>query len=128
MAHETVIHRVDVEISGDRPTPVAADLAVDGVDEVLAIFLAGDWSEAPDDRCQGQRIVVSTGERSWLVELLPGLINVSEPEGGQDATVRGDPESVLLWLWGRRSDRELTRSGDTAVMTLLRDRLQLATQ
>lgn len=128
MAHETVIHRVDVEISGDQPTLVAADLAVDGVDEVLAIFLAGDWSEAPDDRCQGQRIVVSTGERSWLVELLPGLINVSEPEGGQDATVRGDPESVLLWLWGRRSDRELTRSGDTAVVTLLRDRLQLATQ
>lgn len=128
MAHESVIHRVDVEISLDRTTPVDPALAIDGVDEVLAIFLAGDWSEDPDDRCQGQRIVISTGERGWEVELLKDAITVSPPSGSEDAVVQGDPETVLLWLWGRGSDSGLSRQGDPSVPGLLRDRLKLATQ
>jgi uncharacterized protein (TIGR03083 family) len=128
MAHESVIHRVDVEISLGLTTPVDPALAVDGVDEVLAIFLAGDWSEDPDDGCDGQRIVVSTGGRSWEVELLREAIKVSPPGGSQDAAVQGDPEPVLLWLWGRGSDAGLSHQGDRAVPGLLRDRLKLATQ
>jgi uncharacterized protein (TIGR03083 family) len=128
MAHETVIHRVDVEISLDRLTAVDPGLAIDGVDEVLAIFLAGDWSEDPDDRCHGQRIVVSTGERSWNVELLPEAVNVSSPSGAEDAVISGEPEAVLLWLWGRGSDAGLSRQGDSSAPGLLRDRLKLATQ
>ena len=45
MAHETSIHRRDVESAVGATTPVAADLAVDGIDEVLALMLAGDWSD-----------------------------------------------------------------------------------
>ncbi|MGA8426368.1 MAG: maleylpyruvate isomerase family mycothiol-dependent enzyme [Candidatus Dormiibacterota bacterium] len=128
MAHETVIHRVDVEISLERLTAVDPDLAIDGVDEVLTIFLAGDWSEDPDDRCLGQRIVVNTGDRSWEVELLPEAVIVSPSRGGADAVVSGEPEEVLLWLWGRGSDTGLAHLGDPAVPVLLRDRLKLATQ
>jgi hypothetical protein len=128
MAHETVIHRVDVEISLDQLTPVDPALAIDGVDEVLTIFLAGDWSEDPDDRCRGQRIVVSTGERSWEVELLPESVTVSPPHGRADAVVSGEPEAVLLWLWGRRSYAGLASQGDASVPGLLRQRLRLATQ
>jgi uncharacterized protein (TIGR03083 family) len=128
MAHETVIHRVDVEISLDQLTAVDPALAIDGVDEVLAIFLAGDWSEDPDDRCRGQRIVISTGGRSWEVELLPEAVTVSSPHGGAEAEVSGEPEPVLLWLWGRRSDAGLSSQGDASVPGLLRDRLKLATQ
>jgi hypothetical protein len=128
MAHESVIHRVDVEISLGLATPVEPALATDGVDEVLEIFLGGDWSEDPDDRCHGQRIVVSTGERRWSVELLRDAINVTPPHGSEDALVQGDPEPVLLWLWGRGSDSGLSQQGDPSVPGLLRDRLQLATQ
>ena len=45
MAHETSIHRRDVESAVGAETPVAPDLAVDGIDEVLALMLAGDWSD-----------------------------------------------------------------------------------
>jgi len=128
MAHESVIHRVDVEISLDCTTPIDPALAIDGVDEVLEIFLAGDWAEDPDDRCQGQRIVVSTGGRSWEVELLKDAVKVSPPRGAEDATVQGDPEAVLLWLWGRGSDAGLSHRGDALIPSLLRDRLKLATQ
>jgi uncharacterized protein (TIGR03083 family) len=128
MAHESVIHRVDVELSLDCTTPVDPALAIDGVDEVLAIFLAGDWSEEPDDRYQGQRIVVGAGERSWEVELLRDEIKVSTPHGSEDAMVHGEPEPVLLWLWGRGSDAGLSHRGDPSLPGLLRDRLKLATQ
>jgi hypothetical protein len=119
---------VDVELSLDCTTPVDPALAIDGVDEVLAIFLAGDWSEEPDDRCQGQRIVVGAGERSWEVELLRDEIKISTPHGSEDAMVHGEPEPVLLWLWGRGSDAGLSHRGDPTVAGLLRDRLKLATQ
>src|SRR5499427_9218735 len=41
MAQETVIHRIDAELGTRQPVaPVPADLAVDGIDELLRIFLA----------------------------------------------------------------------------------------
>ncbi|MGA7172954.1 MAG: maleylpyruvate isomerase family mycothiol-dependent enzyme [Candidatus Dormiibacterota bacterium] len=128
MAHETVIHRVDVELSCGPSTPVNPEVAVDGVDEVLTIVLAGDWSDAPADQCRGQRIAVRTGGRGWEVELQREAVNVYPPRGRVDAEVQGDPEEVLLWLWGRGPVTRLTQVGDASIATLLRDRLKLATQ
>lgn len=128
MAHETVIHRVDVELAGDQLSSVDRDLAVDGTDEVLTIFLAGDWSEAPRDDCRGQRILVSTGGRGWGVELLRDSVNVAPPVGGEDAEVSGEPGAVLLWLWGRGTAAGLAQRGDATVAGLLRSRLVQATQ
>lgn len=128
MAQETVIHRVDAELSVGEPSPVDAELATDGVDEVLVIFLAGDWSEVSGDGCAGQRIVITTGGRAWEVALDRESVQVSTPQGVPDAEVSGDPESVLLWLWGRRSEAGLSQGGDPSVLTLLRSRLKLATQ
>src|SRR5690606_29462244 len=47
MAHESAIHRVDVELAHADVTPIDHALALDGVDEVLRRFLAGDWSDEP---------------------------------------------------------------------------------
>ena len=44
------------------------------------------------------------------------------------ATVSGEPEAVLLWLWGRRPDDVITLDGDPALLTAYRDRLRIATQ
>ena len=128
MAQETVIHRVDAELSCGQASPIDPELAVDGVDEVLVVFLAGDWSEAPVDECQGQSVVVRTGGRAWEVQLLRDAVSVSQPHGGEVAEVSGEPEAVLLWLWGRGPLRGLRHTGDASVPALLRDRLKLATQ
>ncbi len=128
MAHETVIHRADAEIASEQSSPVDPALALDGIDEVLTIFLAGDWSEAPDDRCHGQRIVVSSSGRGWEVELRRDAVNVSKPGPAADAEIVGEPEAVLLWLWGRGSPERLTNAGDRQLVSLLRQRMKLATQ
>ncbi|HEU4355236.1 MAG TPA: maleylpyruvate isomerase family mycothiol-dependent enzyme [Actinomycetota bacterium] len=128
MAHETAVHRVDAELAAGTPTPIDADLATDGVDEILHLMLAGDWSEDPDDAAAGQRIAVSTGGRSWIVELSREAVTVAEGQAAPDAAVEGAPSDVVLWLWGRAGDDRVGRSGDAEALRVVRARLVLATQ
>ena len=49
MAQETVIHRIDAELGTRQPVaPVPADLAVDGIDELLKVFVAYSVTEWGD--------------------------------------------------------------------------------
>ena len=104
------------------------ELAVDGVDEILTVILAGDWSAARDDHCRCQRVRVSTGGRDWLVTLAEDSITVSAATGKADAVLQGDPSDLVLRLWGRRGDEGLVPPASRDVLALLRGRLQLATQ
>jgi uncharacterized protein (TIGR03083 family) len=129
MAQETAVHRIDAELAIGEPAPVDAELAVDGVDEILLLMLAGDWSEDPEEAASGQHVAISTGGRTWLVTLEEKAMSVSEDRSeAADATIEGDPSDVLLWLWGRSPDKRVTRSGDEEALRLLRSRLVLATQ
>ena len=67
MAHETAIHGADAELAFGPATPLDAALAVDGIDEILKIMLAGDWSEAPSPESIGQRVAVVGGDRTWII-------------------------------------------------------------
>lgn len=129
MAQETAVHRVDAELAYDEVTPIAADLAVDGVDEVLVIMLGGPWYE-PDETPQRWSARVRTGDRSWTVRLDRGVITVA-PDAAADAEaeaeVSGEPNDLLLWLWGRRPIDSLQVSGDRHVVDELRRYLAMTT-
>lgn len=127
MAQETAVHRADVESAFGPITPVDAELAVDGVDEVLVMMLAGDWSTDPQPDLGGT-VAVSTGGRTWVVSMAPESVTVTESSGDAEATVSGEPSDVLLWLWGRASDDVVTFGGDRDVARRFRERLVLATQ
>jgi uncharacterized protein (TIGR03083 family) len=128
MAHETAVHRVDAELARGAPTPVDVALATDGVDEILHIMLAGDWSDDADDEMSGQRVAIETGDRAWRVVLDREAMTVSDGDGPADATLSGSPSNVLLWLWGREPDDRVEMSGDQDAHRLLRTRLKMATQ
>lgn len=124
MAQETAVHRADVQSAAGTVTPVDAELAVDGVDEVLVMMLAGDWStDAQPDLTGSAR--VTTGGRSWRVVMAPEQVDVTEDGGDAEATVSGEPSDVLLWLWGRAGDDAVRIEGDAS---RFRARLALATQ
>jgi uncharacterized protein (TIGR03083 family) len=107
MAQETVIHRLDAELAlGASPAPIPADLAVDGVDEVLVRFLAygstewrEDFGELLDD-CDGRAVGVRAGDSTWLVQLTKDGVKVSGPgDAGAGAaavaaTVSGPGDAV----------------------------------
>jgi uncharacterized protein (TIGR03083 family) len=122
MANETAVHRVDAELAAGTVTPVNAELALDGVDEILVVMLAGDWSDAPSETVTEQLVAISTGGRHWIVTLEPEAVSIAEQDGGGNATLEGSPSDVLLWLWGRVPDEGVGRSGDESALRLLRSR------
>jgi hypothetical protein len=128
MALETVVHRIDAEFATEAMTPVDADLAVDGIDEILRLMLAGDWTEDPDDELTGQRVRVATGGSTWWVRLAREAVEVRADGDDEAASVEGPPSDVYLWLWGRAPDDRIGRSGDVELIRKLRARLVLATQ
>ena len=121
------MHRTDVQSAYDSVTPVDPALAVDGVDEVLHLMLAGDWSEDPQPDSVGT-IVVATGGRTWRVTLESDHVGVTDEDTAAAARVDGEPSELLLWLWGRRPQSVVRTGGDEGMIRRLRERLALATQ
>lgn len=131
MAQETVVHRVDAEQAHGYESPVDLDLATDGVAELFDVFITGypEWSEfTPDDDV----VRVEAGGRSWTVRFgrmvgtkrdrdydLP--TTVLEEDAEPDAIISGEPDRVLLWLWGRAPLDDVTVTGDVTMAHRLRE-------
>ena len=122
MAHETAVHRRDIEHAAAAPTPLDTSLAVDGIDEALMLMLGGGWSNLPVTAVPDTRVVVSSGEHVWEVTLGRQRVGVSRAASGRaDATVAGEPSALLLWLWGRAPTPHV--EGEEAAVAQLRDLL-----
>ncbi len=135
MAQETVIHRVDAELtSGVEPLPAPADLAADGIDEVLVCFLAYGFETYPDylaehlASCDGDTVRVDVPDASWLVQLGPDTVTVERASADADAVVRGSADAVLRWLWRRVGNQAVELDGNRGAVGKLRRLLGVATQ
>ncbi|MFE3451452.1 maleylpyruvate isomerase N-terminal domain-containing protein [Nonomuraea sp. NPDC059194] len=131
MAQETLIHRIDAELAAGRPvSPVPDDLAHDGIDEILKLFVGygsarwlddfGNLLDTPDER----PVLVSTSHHAWTLTAVardsaePGHVNVEDADPGShaDALVSGEAAPLLLWLWNRADDAAVRISGDPALL------------
>jgi uncharacterized protein (TIGR03083 family) len=136
MAQETVIHRVDAELGAGVPiAPIPADLALDGIDELLVAFVAyGSHAWAEDfaevlPGAAGTTVRIAAGDKDWTVEIAADGVTVSTGTPSEPAaTVSGEPDDVLLWLWNRAGDGAVTTSGDAAALAAFRRVLVAATQ
>jgi uncharacterized protein (TIGR03083 family) len=129
MSFESTVHRVDVELALDARTPVSSALAPDGIDEVLDIVLAGDWSDSPQPGASHQ-VRLRAGSRVWLVSLSTEAVTVDHepgPAGSDEGLVLGTAEDLLLWLWRRPPLGTVSTEGNPAAVTRLRDWLAVAT-
>lgn len=138
MAQETVVHRVDAESGSGQLTAAADDLAIDGIDEVLDIFMrfgysSNDVASDPDldiSRHAGRSFLVRTGPYAWHVAVASGepeQIVLERESGPAQVTISGEPSELLLWLWGRRPDGAVSIAGEPAAAAALRDLLAIAT-
>lgn len=142
LAHETLIHRIDVEQAHGLPSTVDEELAADGVDEVLNVYISGapTWgSIALEDR--SARIEVPG--RSWSVRLgrfsgtspatgnnysdLPAL-ELVDREASSHVTISGTAGDMDRWLWGRGSLDDLVVEGDRSIARAVRTVAEEATQ
>lgn len=140
-AHEALIHRVDAELTAERPvTPIDAPLAADGVDEALRCMHAHHpgWGQFTASG-RGVRLQTSDTGNAWAVELgrfagvephsqdpvdeaslrvlSPGDSDLVEDAG---ATVTGSAADLDLWLWNRPSFAPVQVEGDPETLAHLR--------
>jgi len=104
MALEAVVHRVDVDMAQGREPSVAAEVAVDGIDEYLDVFVAA--SRAAADAPAGPSMRFECTDRSdlwWLDLSSRGRRTVTTERREASVRIRGTAEQLLLLVWGRSS-------------------------
>ncbi|UYN83621.1 MAG: hypothetical protein KIT89_13260 [Microcella sp.] len=122
MVLETMKHLLDVRTTPDDqfavPRELDAELAVDGIDEFFAVFLAHSRSTlAPLPG--GLRIIATDADRSW--HITPDW-HVDDGEQA-DSQVEATAAALLLLLWERADALEerdrFTVSGDESIVQAL---------
>jgi hypothetical protein len=128
MALETVVHRVDIEMQFGPPSPIDAALAIDGIDEILMIMLAGEDEAAAEGPGTGT-VEVLAGDAAWSIVLEDARTVVTPGRRtSPGAVLSGDPAALFLYLWGRGTLDSVTQKGDPSLVAALRSRLAAATQ
>lgn len=123
LAHETSIHRYDLESSLGVAEPIDPDLAVDGIDEVLTVMLV---RSKPDDAATGSTVTLRSTGLAWTVTINSAVVTLERQVSDRaDAQVSGKPTELLLWLWGRGPFPEGAHPSGAAAE--LRHRLATAT-
>ncbi|MEU0553614.1 maleylpyruvate isomerase family mycothiol-dependent enzyme [Dactylosporangium sp. NPDC006015] len=144
MAQETVIHRLDAELALGVPVAeIPDDLAIDGIDEVLKLFVdygSHAWREEFESvlaDAKGRTVIVGVnGGPGWLLrtDSTGATVTDADPSASAtmllDATVSGTAPGVLRWLWSRESPgvSEVVSEGDDTALAELRGLLVASTQ
>jgi uncharacterized protein (TIGR03083 family) len=134
-AHEALIHRRDAELAADTLTPFPADLAADGVDEVLDVMYGGcpPWGEFSPLPHYVRLDLTDTGDQIW-VQL--GRFHGTDPEGIEheeedihvvadpgvepDAVISGTAEVLDTRLWRRADGAETHLAGSLEIVDRFR--------
>jgi uncharacterized protein (TIGR03083 family) len=101
-AHDLTVHRWDAEHAIGRPGPVAADRAVDFIDELfdtaLPYIVPFTGRSLPT-----VSLAVRTDDGTYRrgVDGCTGLLRVTREPARADATLTGPAPDLLLALWGR---------------------------
>ena len=115
MAQETAVHRWDAESARPPAEPIEAELARDGIDEFLDIFMSAEQSPIAG---KGETIHLhqTDGPGEWFLTLEGGGVRVARGHGKGDAAVRGPASDLLLLLWRRVAPDTVEVLGDRALV------------
>ena len=132
MAHETGMHRADAEAALGAVTPFPAEVAVDGIDELLLAFLARPRRRLRSAEPRALHLRAADTGASWLVRIGPEAPAISRDDGaegaeGADTTVSGTASDLFLLVWNRRHAEGdgIEVRGDAGLLTLWRDAVRI---
>lgn len=132
--HATTLSRVDVQMAvGIARMPIDADLAMDGIDELLGLWLDYRLHALGITPTRVCSVTIHAGDSSaWHVAITLERASVTRFAASEapraDGVVVGDPSAVQLWLWGRLPNRSVELTGDQDAIAQLWGLLRLATQ
>jgi uncharacterized protein (TIGR03083 family) len=116
MALETVVHRSDTDAAQGKELSIASEVAADGIDEYLDVFVAA--SRSSHDAPAGPTLSFECSDRNerwWLDLSRPGERIVSREPHDASVRIRGAAQQLLLIVWGRVPASQAARvevSGD----------------
>ncbi len=115
--NELAVHRVDAQAARVAVTPVDADLAVDGIDEIFVLIENGD--RVGDRRGSGETLHLhgtDHDDAEWMITLAPDGVKVDLTHGKADLALRGPVSDLEMLLYQRPTTGEVARFGDEAVL------------
>lgn len=118
MAHETAVHRWDAQAAAGAPQPIQADLAADGIDELLALVAVNLARNPLDEPAGSLHLHATDANGEWWLALGRDHIEQRREHAKADAAIRGPVSDLLLWLMNRESPESagLDVFGDPVVL------------
>jgi uncharacterized protein (TIGR03083 family) len=118
--HETGMHRVDAQSATATITPFPADVAADGIDELLRAFITRPGGRLQSDTPRTLLVCTTDTDESWRVRIAD-TIETELVAGDADCTVRGSASDLHLFLWNRLDADALDLAGDRTLLDLWRE-------
>jgi predicted lipid carrier protein YhbT len=118
MAHETLIHRVDVELAdGDEATPGDPEVSADTVTEFFEIFYPLFEDQPLETSIGGSLHLHATdiSDAEWTIDPGRGASSLSRQHAKADVALRGDAFDLACWTWGRLATERLEVFGDPQI-------------
>jgi uncharacterized protein (TIGR03083 family) len=117
--HETGIHRADAESAAGPISAFPADVAADGVDELLTGFVTHPSGRLKSDAPRALLVRATDTDDEWLVRIAD-TVETERTGGKADCTVSGPASDLHLFLWNRADVDALTVDGDRSLLDLWR--------
>jgi uncharacterized protein (TIGR03083 family) len=99
---ETAVHAYDAQEAVGRPEPVPSAIALDCVDEFLAVTVGTTAARQPWPHDPAVLAIIAAEGPSWALRLASdGVAAIPSPERDCDATVRAPSPDLILALYKR---------------------------
>ena len=122
--HETLVHRMDLELAAQRSPRAETPVVIDAIDEFLCNF-ENDAKKSPGRsslRGNGEKLAFrpSDSQTMWLITFDEDGFRVSNDEADFDAELTGTSVDLLLVILGRRGVGEgpVELNGDRRIVDL----------
>ena len=116
MAHESAVHRYDAQRAHGVAQPIAADLAHDGMDELVDVILPRVFERDRPQPPVATYAFVATDSGEWVVHTAPaGVARVATAKNA-DVTARGPSSLLLLAAYSRAKWASLEVTGDDRLL------------
>jgi uncharacterized protein (TIGR03083 family) len=116
MAHESSVHRFDVQDAHGVRQPIDAELASDGIDELIDVLVRRVYTRDDVAGPAGSVLLRSSDADTWCLQLEPDGVKRLAVLTTPDVTAQGTSNALLLACYGRIPWRSLETEGDVPLL------------
>lgn len=116
ITQETLVHRIDAELTAGDVTAVDPELAADGIAEMCEVFIPASSGQPVGGNGQTLHFHANDAESEWLLTLHDDHVDVERGHAKGDAAIRGSVRDLLLMVWGREPIGSVEILGDESVV------------